>query len=414
MRSMLTVRCPQVHLEVGELDVDPAFLYDTETYDDSESSTIWWHEAWKFTDRNWVRLSAPLHIEPQDAFWVLLSHRERPSLPLPIIITTFFLISHGDPHPSVRTDLFSDVSHAVSDLLLLLPPQLPITLVAPDQLEQLTASVMNAILHGVKPIPWPTYDGDSFVLMLQLVERFWAFPPDLVRCFVDNEDTEHGPVMQAEHDQADITSSRISSDGLWLLSRMSMLRGWNYPLPSVRGLPIRSQTQQLILVIYQALVLMHPDAPPISDALLAWLCDGTLGSEDSVPMVDLWDLDRVVEERGISTTALLDHISTLRPEAAVGVHKPMEQWTFQVSTRLPFLKAIRIATIRSVVSPEGMWIRLIPVDNSWGVLLWWRPQVEPPPSLFLAAQTKIEAFALHTILWELWRDLCVTGTLEHG
>jgi hypothetical protein len=90
MRSMLTVRCPQAHLEVGEIDVDPAFLHDTETYNYSESSPIWWHEAWKFTDRDWVRLSAPLHIEPEQAFWSLLSHHDRPSIPLPILISTFW------------------------------------------------------------------------------------------------------------------------------------------------------------------------------------------------------------------------------------------------------------------------------------------------------------------------------------
>lgn len=417
MENMLTVRCPQAHLEVGELNLEHVFLrFDTKTCDYSESSPIWWRTTWQFTNRDWLRLSAPLSIDPQQAFWSLLSHRERPSIPLPILITTYFLISNRGASPHTLCDSFSEVAQAVSDILRLLPPRLPlvsgITLIAPDQLEQLTLLVVDAILHGVKPIPWPSYDGDSVMLMLQLVEYFWTFPPDLVRCFVDEEDTEHGPVMKVEHDHAAITSSRISSDGLQLLSRMSMLRGWNEPLPRVRGLPIRSQKQMLSLVVDQALLLMHPDAPPINDALIKWLCNGTLGDEQSVPMVDLWDLDRVIEDLQMSTAALLDRVSIFHQEVVGSMHTPEGQWKIQVSARLPILMAIPIATVRLVVNPEGMWVRLIP-SNSWGVLLWWRPQMEPPHSLSFAVQTRIEALGLHATLWEFWRDLCVTGTLDN-
>jgi hypothetical protein len=419
MRSRLTVSCPQALLEVGELDLERIFLrLDTKTYDYSASSPIWWQETWEFTDRDWVRLSAPLHIDPQCAFWTLLSHRERPSIPLPILLTTFFLISDGDPDPDVQCDLFSYVTYILSGLLPLLPPQLPlasgITLVEPDQLEQLTSLVMDAILHGVKPLPWPTYDGDGFMLVLELVQRFWSFPPDLVRCFLDDGDTEDDTGMKAVHDYGVITSSGICLDGLRLLSRMSMIRGWYDPLPRVRGLLIRSQRQLLPLVVDQALLLMHPDAPPISDTLLAWLCDGTLGNKQSVPMVDLWDLDRVVEKLQLSSVALLDHTSRLRQEAAAGRHRPTGQWRFQVSAKLPILRSIPIVTVCLVASPEGMWVRLMSSD-SWGVLLWWKPQVEPPTSLSFVdpISERSAALVLHATLWELWRDLCVTGSLAH-
>jgi hypothetical protein len=181
----------------------------------------------------------------------------------------------------------------------------------------------------------------------------------------------------------------------------------------IRGLSLQSSGVKFRAAWQQILVLMHPDAPLVEDSALEWLCDGMIGCSDLPPSLEFAYVGWGSFQPPVSHAEYLGRITTLSQEADSGTYSPTGQWEFLVPEDQSVLLALGVARFRLVAVSTGYWIRLFPLHESWGMVLWWCPQVEPSiclPFMLGTAAGSSQVLALHEVFWEFWRDLRVFGS----
>lgn len=211
-------------------------------------------------------------------------------------------------------------------------------------------------------------------------------------------------------EELDQHSSQLNA--VTALGYLSAIRFWREPWPTIRGLPIHTSMLEFLALWHQALIIMDPNAPRITDTQLAWLCDGMLGK----PLDGPFDhLIRAIEENSPlngSATEWQERIATLEHEADRGTACSHGCWEAQRTMHWPVFSMYQVASMRLVAGPEGCWVRLMPSEERWGSVLWWRPGRRAPTCWSLAlgeAVTTIPLLALHATFWHIWRDLRVAG-----
>lgn len=108
----------------------------------------------------------------------------------------------------------------------------------------------------------------------------------------------------------------------------------------------------------------------------------------------------------------MNHVRTFHRQAQDGLEVALGQWEWFVADNLPILQVLGFQVVRIVAVPHGLWGRLIPRSGGWGHVVWWTPQIDPSVGLLFPLNiipTGLATWSLHVALWELWRDLVVTG-----
>lgn len=374
----------------------------------------WWHRKLVLTENHWLCLSGSLDTPPSEAFWSIVSQSARPHLPLPVLLTALFLSMVADPDALDQRALYQEVALAVADLLpLIQASQSTADKPGSPDVGERSSLVVNGILQNASPILWPRRESDQLELLSGVVNHLWRFPPDLVRHLVLTTLDFYDTTQESFHDEKDGSDASTSFlTPLGILRRVSALRWWYDLHFTFRDLPIHAELRYAPYIWEQLLLLKHPDAPVISDATFTWLCGGSIGNPYEAPLTEFLTIDQLLTELPISLTCYLAHIKKLSEESTSGIYTSVGQWEYIVDAQLPILQALHIHSMRIVATPQGCWVRLITDPTSWGRVLWWLPEVEPPPSLafiLAAPRTSPEVRIVHTTLWEFWRDLRVLG-----
>lgn len=425
MTRTLSITDPQAQLELNGV-AGPDVLFDFQFARSWLTLTEdgWWHRTAALHTDVWIRLSGRGDIGPQDALWLVLSQSDRPAMPLQPLIVALFLTQPHDVNTPYDTALFRWIALGIAEVLRGLP-ETPLrastNALTPAACDTFVQTMITAIVEERLPQDWPVTDYGCLQVLIALAAYLWTWPPDLVRHmtgitaqvyaggpFDDDEDREEEGESWIESDPDDATHLTAAA----LLRNISGLHRWSSGLPKIRGLTIQMPMSSFPVLWNQMLVIVHPDAPPVDDSDVAWLCGGVLGHREDDPFNDFGSLDDRIAALGVSPRARRDHIATLQAEATGGTYSPQGSWTCLISDHLPVLAGLDLHMLWLVATPNGCWIRLIPSAGHWGRVLWWQPALEPPLPLAVVLETGISTnaiLALHETFWILWRDLCVVG-----
>lgn len=417
----------QARLEIPETGRIELYLgYEYAEYQQEDTPDGWWHRTLTLHPHHWLRLSGDRTIEPWNAFQSILANPDRSPIPLPPLLVALFLAQSPDPNVSEQRQVFQWVAYAVRELLAILPlsaRHAGWNEIASDQLDDLAMAILDALLHQKPTLPWPQLDGVEVQILSQMADILWAFPPTLTRQIPqvaamyfeqrledDRRGVEDEDLLLEDEDPISITR--------WsLLGNLAAIRFWRTPLPTIRGLSVQAPMHEILFIWYQALVIMHPDAPIIDDADLAWLCDGVLGALYDAPFSQLLAAQPVIDTLNIPVTESQKRIAALQQNVAQGMCLPEGRWEIPVSNDWLVVRVYGAAAVRLVAGPDGCWVRLIPAQWGWGSVLWWRPQSKPPTCWTLAFGDDLASpylLSLHEALWEVWRDLCLHGRPIRG
>ena len=429
MDSVITLSAPLARLEMSKTKRIELYLgYEYAEYVQVETADGWWHRTLALHPDHWLRLSGAATIDPWNALQLILAQPDRSPIPLPPLLVALFLSLSAHPSASEQRQLFQWVAYAVREML----PVLPVSgreagwnTVSDDQIDELVTSILTALLPQAATIPWPQRDGVEVQALVQLANMLWTFPPTLTRqipevanayfqqrLVADQQWLEDDDGILQNEDASLEDDDPISITRWSLLGNLGAMQFWRTPWPLIRRLSVQAPMHELLFTWYQALVIMHPDAPIIDDADLAWLCDGTLGAPYDAPFGHLLAACTVIETLNIPVTSLYERIAALQQDAGQGRYLPDGRWELPVPAAWPVVWAYGAAKVRLIASSDGCWVRLMPAQWSWGSVLWWRPHSDPPTCWTLAFSddaTSLCLVGLHTALWELWRDLRVDG-----
>jgi hypothetical protein len=419
-RSIITI--PEARLEwttTGKWDM--YLLYDQADYSQSSTSDGWWHRTLMLHPHHWLRLSGVGTIEPWYALQFILAQPHHPPIAFPPLLVALFLAHSPNPAALGQRQAFQWVAYAVREMLPVLStpgPEAEWNEVLPHQLDQLSTAILNALLHPVPILPWPQSDGVKVQVLTRIADILWIFPPTLTRQISEVvgayfQQRLEGDGQWLEDEESSFEDDDPISITRWsLLGNLGTMRFWREPWPTLRGLSIQAPMHEILFTWYQALVIMHPDAPIIDDTDLTWLCDGVLGAPYDAPFSRLFAACAAIETLNISVTGLYERILVVQQEAAQGSYLPRGRWELLVPAEWPVFWSYGAAIVRLIVGEDGCWVRLIPAQSSWGCVLWWRPHSDPPTCWTLAFAddvTSLCLLGLHATLWSLWRDLRVHG-----
>ncbi|HEX6293061.1 MAG TPA: hypothetical protein VFZ66_28015 [Herpetosiphonaceae bacterium] len=357
----------------------------------------WWGRA-VIADRRWVvRLSGNGKTSPWQALTAILARPDRPAVPMPALLLALYLALTDDPRSR---------SHELSSMLAGVGPiaaYLPEACARPGwrAIDDATVTrhaygLLRSMLRR-SDLVWPTSDGDSLRIFLRLSELLWTFDPIVVR--------EISAFRAADFDQARAVTRMLTG-----IATLQVLRSGT---PSIRGLPVQMTPGRQGLALAQGLVLCHPSAPTITDAALAWLCDGSLGEPGN-------HLDPDTQAARLAAARvpddLFDHrmaaIAQLIHAGTCGTQNPSGRWELVPPAHLLPLQEMGVAALRIVASPDGFWVRLLPTDGAFGRVFWWTSEATIPDAwepLLLGGCRSALALALHGCLAALWHDLRVKG-----
>lgn len=434
MDSVIRLSAPLARLEMSKTKRVELYLgYEYAEYFQEETADGWWHRTLALHPDHWLRLSGAATIAPWAALQSILAQTDRSPIPLSPLLVALFLSHSAHPNASEQRQLFQWVAYGVREMLPVLPAsdhEAGWNTMSANQLDEVATSILNALLQQAATVPWPQRDEVEVRTLVQLADMLWTFPPTLTRQVpeVATAYFQHRLVADQQWLEDDDSNTQNEDTSLddddpisitrWsLLGHLGAMRFWRTPWPLIRGLSVQAPMHELLFIWYQALVIMHPDAPIIDDADLAWLCDGTLGAPYDAPFGHLLATCAVIETLNIPVTSLYERITALQQDARQGRYLPSGRWELPVPTAWPVLWAYGAATVRLVVNSDGCWVRLIPAQWSWGSVLWWRPHSDSPTCWALAFSddaTSLCLVGLHTALWELWRDLRVDGQPAHS
>lgn len=429
MDAVITLSTSEARLEMPETKRIELYLgYEYAEYIQGKTADGWWHRTLSLNPHHWLRLSGSATMEPWHALQSILAQPDRLPIALPPLLVALFLARSSNPGVSEQRQLFQSVAYAIREAQTVLPltaRQPGLHTMESHELDQLCMVILDALLQQASTVPWPHSDGGIVQVLAHMADVLWTFPPALTRKIPEVAAGYFERRLQADQQWLDDEDTSFEDDDPVSITRWSLLgsfgamRFWRTPWPTIRGLSLQAPMHEMLFTWYQALVIMHPDAPTIDDVDLAWLCDGMLGAPYDAPFGQLLAACSVIETLNLSLTDLHKRIAVLEQEVAQGTHMPDKRWELSVSTNWTVVKMYGAATVRLVVGAHGCWVRLIPAQWSWGSVLWWRPQSDPPTCWVLAFDDDLKSpclLTLHEVLWELWRDLHLYGhsALVHG
>jgi hypothetical protein len=424
-RSIITT--PEARLEwttTGKWDM--YLLYDQAHYSQLSTSDGWWHRTLVLHPHHWLRLSGSGMIEPWKALESILSQPDRSSIMLPPLLVALFLAHSTNPEAVEQRQLFQWTAYAVREVLPLLPVsnrEAGWHHALPDQLDHLSTAILDALLNEDLKLPWPLIDGIEAQILTHMADVFWTFPPALTRRIPQIAASYFEQCLEDGQEWLEDEDSNLENDGSisitpWsLLGNLGAMRFWRQPWPSIRGLSIQAPMREILFIWYQALIIMHPDAPIIDNGDLTWLCDGVLGGTYDGPFDTLYAFSAHIEALSVPLVEKQAGIAALEQESTNGTFLPSGRWELAMSSNWPIRWTFGIATSRLVAGPDGVWVRLVPAQQSWGSVLWWRPHRHPPACWSIAlggSLNSVQILALHESLWHQWRDLRVYGRLING
>lgn len=387
-------------------------------YESTRANVRWWDRTIIATDNQWLRLQGRHGTSPIDTWSIVLEHRTRPALPLPVLALADFVAHSENLADPESWWLLHWVAWALEDLLHILPapsPQASGTTMPSEALDVGTQKLIDSLLIGQPSISWPTTDRAQLQTLVYLGQHLWSFPPDLVRQLVettvllDEEDAQPISDVEAESNM-DAKQRRLS--GPALLGQLSGWYCWRNLALKVRGVVVHSSAPYFLLTLRQALILSHPDAPSIDDADFYRLCDGMIGISTHRSFLELFEDDEDIDMADAARASAQAHVLKYAQESATGTYTPTGQWDIPLTLRFPLFETLNLGGVQLISTPQGCWVRLLPEDGSWGCLVWWTPQIEPSiPLAFTLGTTRDHGcvWSLHEVLWALWRDLRIDG-----
>ena len=384
-----------------------ALQYDQARYSQSSTADGWWQRTFALDPAHWLRLSGTRYTTSSDALHTVLREDKRSALTLPVLIVALFLAHSVQPDSVEQRQALRGVLRAIPDVLHSIPLGVLRTGwddSSPEELDNLIPIVIDALLNQADFVPWVVQDGLWARVLDHLATTLWLFPPQVVQQIVASA------AMEKESGWPDRDTPTMP--GWAVLGSLSGMRFWREPRPTIRNLPIHASMHEFLQLWQQALVLMDPTAPRIEDSDLAWLCDGTVGTPHDGPFDTLRPMSSDHGVGGRSSIEWQECIAALQNEAAHGMWIPDGRWDMSISLRWPILLGYGFAAMRIVATPEGLWVRFRPAQQSWGSILWWRPEVCPPLCWTLAlnaTSTNASMLGLHAALWQLWGNLRVYG-----
>lgn len=396
---------------------DIYLLYDQAYYSQSSTSDGWWQRSLALDPYHSLRLSGSADTSPWDAMHAILRQPHRPAISLPALIVALFLARSDDPNTAEQRHLFRWVAAAIPELRTGIPGgslQAEWDKIPVNNFEHLVPIIINVLLQYDQKVPWALSDSVWLQTLDHLGNALWRFPPYTTREITASAAT-HLEQMASADEESELSYLHIRRRGRWsAIGYLSAIRFWREPWPTIRKLPIQLPMLEFLELWHQALVIMHPEAPAISDTNFSWLCNGMIGGANDGPFDSLFVDNPDIEAFGRSAVEWQQQIAMLKQEAARGTCRPRGCWEVAISSRWPILSAYSVATMRVVAGSKGCWVRLIPAGTSWGSVLWWRPEKCPPTCWALAldeALSSVQVLALHETLWQMWRDLRVNGYL---
>lgn len=421
MSNIFDVHSSYARLSGMGLDAPLSYLtYGAAQYDQGSPRYNWWQRSAILRDHHLIRFDWRVDVPPLDAFWTLLAAPKQPQLPLPTWLAALFLIQVDDPAPLEHRCMFHWVATAVHSIITRASSRRNDrhrTSIASVTTDRVVSYVVDAILTENPLVPWPERNDEAVRTLIALTEHLWSFPPALVRALVDQ--------TLAERTRDSLPTVMSNDDETWLekdiphrlmpldhFRRLSTLRTWDRSLPTIRGLRLGVSPQSFPFAWEQALIFMHPDAPLISDERLAWLCHHTIGHYHDTLLAESLNLDERVMDVRTTPDMCMNHVRTFHRQAQDGLEVALGQWEWFVAENLPVFQVLGFQVVRIVAVPHGLWVRLIPRSGGWGHVVWWNPQIDLPVGLLFPLNiipSGLAAWSLHVMLWELWRDLVVTG-----
>lgn len=389
-------------------------------YESSSSNARWWQRTIFATDGQWLRLQGRQGTNPVDTWHMLLEHRDRPVIPLPILALADFVAHEenlADPKSWWHFHWFAWALENLLNRLPASPYQSGGLTMLPQELDSMVQAIIDALLTGAPTIPWPTTDGTQLQTLVHLGEHVWSFPPALVRQLVDATVLldERGSETVSDVEDTVSTDDYDKKHILTTPGQLVELSGWycwRRQVPQVRGLTIRTSALHFPLTVRQAFVLTHPDAPSIEDADLAVLCDGIIGNSSQRSFIELFEDDETINMSDMPGATHRAGVLASSQEAGTGTHTPIGHWDIPPSLCSPLFATLSLRAVRLLSTTQGFWVRLIPNDGEWGVILWWTPQLDPSLSFAFALGTERNhefVWSFHEVLWGLWRDIRLSG-----
>lgn len=414
VRSRITTSHAQLEwTTMGSADI--YLLYDHADYHQASTPDGWWHRTLALDAYNVLSLSGTVDTSPWEALRGILQHPHRPPIALPALVVAMFLTRSADPNTWEQRYLFRWVLASIPEWSTSIPAglfQAGWDEVSDTALHHFLDLFMNVLLQFDPQVPWALSDGVWCQALDQLGEFLWSFLSYPTRMITAEAARHLEQVAQAYADSAR-TDGQTEDRARWsVIGDLSAIRFWREPWPTLRGLPIQSSIMDFLQIWKQALVIMHPDAPPISDTQFSWLCDGRIGAPDDGPFDSLVVASPNIDGLGHSATEWQQRIVMFKQEAARGKCRPSGCWEVTVSSEWPVLSAYGVANMQIVAGPKGCWVRLIPAGTSWGSVVWWLPEKRPLTSWALAlgkALSSVQVLALHATLWQIWCHLRLNG-----
>lgn len=404
--TIITTAYAQLEWVTAASPID-ALQYDRARYSQSSTADGWWHRTFALDPMQWLRLSGTPSTTPSNALRVVLMEDKRSALTLPVLIVALFLAHSTQPDSVEQRHALRGVLRAIPDVLHSIPLGALRTGwddSSPKELDNLIPSVIDALLNQADFVPWVVQDGLWAHVLDHLATTLWLFPPQVVQQIVASA------AVEKESEQSD--RDTLTMPGWAVLGYLSGMRFWHEPRPTIRNLPIHASMHEFLQIWQQALVIMDPAAPRIEDSDLAWLCDGTVGTPHDGPFDTLRTTNADHGADGRSSIEWQTCLAALQTEATHGMWTPDGRWDMPISLRWPLLLGYGFAAMRIVAAPEGLWVRFRPAQQSWGSIVWWRPEIRPPLCWTLALNATLtngSMLGLHATLWQLWGNLRVYG-----
>lgn len=394
---------------------DMYLLYDQAHYSEGSTPVGWWQRTLALDPYHWFRLSGTPDISPWEAVCSIMREPDRPAFTLPALLVALFLARAARPNTLAQRQLFRWVAFALPQLRARLPTgslQVGWNELSTETLDHSMPTIINVLLENEPAVPWVLSDGDWLRVLDHLGNYLWRFPTHTIREMSTDAAKQIDQCARAEEEAGALNRHASQLPPVTAIGYLSALRFWRDPWPTIRGLSIGTSMLEFLPLWHQVLLMMAPDAPAISHTDLAWLCDETLGTPSDAPFDHLIVAGQHSDTLGQSTTDWQARITELRQEAARGTWRPRGCWEVPCAAHWPVFSTYNVARMRVVAGPHGCWVRLIPVEEHWGSVLWWRPQPRVPTWWSLAlgeACSSVSLLAFHATFWQLWRDIRVEG-----
>jgi hypothetical protein len=266
---------------------------------------------------------------------------------------------------------------------------------SPGDVRRLAQASLTALFSQYSEVVPPLGAVDWLRVVLEMASSLWEPPISLAQ-----------NVLAHGHQPWPLpgTQGRVQM-GVPLILRLGALASiatWLPDRPCIAGLPLALPASRRPHAWIYSLLFADPAAPRLGAADRHWLCDGVIGPPGHSPLVAEHHVGLLQAPPWLASRCqVVRH--ALPP---VGVRGVIARHVITLPRGMPLFGELGVTCLRLVVCADGIWVRLIPADGSWGRLLWWRPSVPSPDHwAFVVGDA---ASSLHVllaaVLAALWQD----------